>query len=202
MPPSSSPPIPHPPIRLVRALAMQPLIRLGGFVGTILVAAGCAGAADPTLDAPAAPAPSPPPAAPAEAAAPAGEPVSLCVLEDGRIAMVEGVVHPETGDTLIGGRPWREVHREGEPPYAAGVEWYIRNDMIHVPGRDLPLTKYGLTRILGPKEVVPYGKYRGVPLFVEEGQQDGVADIVYVFVRPGCEFQTYLQEYSLGAVRG
>jgi hypothetical protein len=124
------------------------------------------------------------------------------VLEDGEIATVEGVIHPETGDTLVGGRRWREVFDENSPPYAAGAEWYVRGEMVRIPGRGADLEKYGLSRVLAPKELQRYGSFRGLPLFVEAGYEDKIADVVYLFVRPGCEFQTYLQAYTVGGVRG
>jgi len=203
MPTSYSPVVPSPPIRFARGLPRRPP-RLGParLAGAILILAGCSGAPDPVLDPPAAPAPPPSPPTSSATPAPAGKPVALCVLEDGEIATVEGLVHPETGDTLVGGRPWREVFDEDSPPYAAGADWYVRDEMMPIPGRGAPLEKYGLPRILAPGEVERYGTYRSFPLFVETGSKDEIADVVYVFVRPGCEFQTYLQAYTIGGVRG
>jgi hypothetical protein len=205
MPPSSSPVILDRPIRSMGGSAARPSpLRRVCFAAAILIAAGCSAAPDPALAPPAAPAPPPPsaPSPPPETPPPAGQPVALCVLEDGEIAMVEGLVHPETGDTLIGGRPWREVHREDAPPYAAGADWYVRNEMMPIPGREAALGKYGLPRILAPGEVERYGTYRDLPVFMETGVREAIANVVYVFVRPGCEFQTYLQAYTIGAVRG
>jgi hypothetical protein len=169
------------------------------FLLVAVVVAACARRPDAPVQRPRAePAP---PQAQAEPAR-SGQPVALCILRDGNVATIEGTYRPELGDTVIGGRPWREALPAASPPYAEGVDWYVKGDMVVSPGRELPLERYGLTRILGPAEVKRFGEYRGLPLFVEALHEGPIADVVYLFVRPGCEFQPYQQAYTVGAVRG
>jgi hypothetical protein len=60
--------------------------------------------------------------------------------------------------------------------------------------------KYGLARVLGVNEVTRVGDHMGVPVFAEMGQTR--PDVIYVPVRPGCEFQPYQVETKTGSVRG
>lgn len=131
-----------------------------------------------------------------------GQPVALCILRDGNVATIEGTYRPERGDTVIGGRPWRQALPAAFPPYAEGVDWYVKGEMVVSPGRELPLERYGLTRVFAPADVKRLGEYRGLPLFVDAAYEGGIAEVVYLFVRPGCEFQPYQQAYTVGAVRG
>lgn len=45
------------------------------------------------------------------------------------------------------------------------------------------------------------GEFRGMPLFAEAGDT-GIPAVLYVMVRPGCEFHPYQVDYVVGAVRG
>ncbi|MBW3571943.1 MAG: hypothetical protein KY467_12640, partial [Gemmatimonadetes bacterium] len=83
--------------------------------------------------------------------------------------------------------------------YAAGATWYINNEPIMVNGRRY--VRYGLPRVLGVNEVTRTAEYQGVPVFVEAGAQ-GTPEVLYIPVRPGCEFQPYQLEVKAGGVRG
>jgi hypothetical protein len=124
---------------------------------------------------------------------------TVCVLRDGAIANVEVSIDPQTGDTLLDGRPFAEAHPAGSPPYAAASPWYINHQPVRFRGR--MLMKYGLPRILAPEEVQRAGEFRGMPLFAEAGVS-GIPEVVYVMVRPGCMFHPYQRDYQAGAVRG
>lgn len=128
--------------------------------------------------------------------------VGLCVVREREIVVIEGAVDPETGDSLLAGRPWREVHSEQRSPYAAANPWYISGRGLLPPGRRYPMDKYGLPRVLSPGDLRYWGEYEGIPVFVEAGPIGAVPDVAYVPVRPGCEFHPYLQVTSYGAVRG
>lgn len=167
-------------------------MRIPRFFAAVAVLGACARTPDPAAEPPA------PTPAPAPVAATAERPVALCVLRDGQVAAVAATYRPETADTLVGGRPWQEVYPANSPPYAAGVDWFFNHEMM-TEGRR---AKYGAARIIEPEELKRYGEYRGVPLFVEADFPGGVADVVYVPVRPGCEFQPYRQVHTIGAVRG
>ncbi|HEV3052354.1 MAG TPA: hypothetical protein VGX50_18730 [Longimicrobium sp.] len=123
----------------------------------------------------------------------------VCVLRDGAIANVEVSIDPQTGDTLLDGRPFAEAHPVEFPPYAAASPWYINHQPLPYHGRTL--MKYGLPRVLEPEEVRPAGEFRAMPLFAEAGDK-GIPAVVYVFVRPGCVFHPYQIDYTVGAVRG
>jgi hypothetical protein len=163
-----------------------------------VVIGGCSGSSVPVIDGPS-------PGDPASARSSLSrveEVVSLCILRDGEVATVHATYRSETGDTVVDGRPWREAYPTTSPPYAEGVSWYIDGQPISIPGRRYPLSKYGLARTLGPTELKRYGEHRGLPLFVEAEDNSEIADVVYLFVRPGCEFHPYQQEFTPGPVRG
>ncbi|HEX8696765.1 MAG TPA: hypothetical protein VF746_30380 [Longimicrobium sp.] len=173
-------------------------MRIPHFFAAVMVLGACARTPDPAAE----PLPDPgqaPAPAPAPAAATAERPLSVCVLQDERVLAVPAVYRSETRDTLVRGRPWQEVYPAGSPPYAAGADWFFNDETMTADSRR---AKYGTARIIEPQELQRYGEYRGVPLFVEAGFPGGVADVVYVPVRPGCEFQPYRQVHSIGAVRG
>jgi hypothetical protein len=125
----------------------------------------------------------------------------VCVVSQGRLLEVPVQYNPTNGDSTYLGKAFREAFPL-DGSYAATHRWYVDGEMLPIEGRRLPLEKYGLTRVLQPEDLQRWGTYDGVPLFVETGDTSGVANVVYVPVRPGCEFQQYLQAYSVGGVRG
>lgn len=126
--------------------------------------------------------------------------ISICILRDGQAVSVDALYDPVTGDTLIGGKPVPQAHRATSPPYAEGVDWYVRGDPIPSGGR--MMFRYGLPRILSPEDVRPVGQYRGLTLFAEAGDDPASPGVLYLFVRPSCQFQPYQVDYVAGAVRG
>ncbi|HEX8359087.1 MAG TPA: hypothetical protein VF613_03145, partial [Longimicrobium sp.] len=82
--------------------------------------------------------------------------------------------------------------------YAANATWFINNEPVMFQNRRF--VKYGLPRVLGVNEVTRVGDFQGVPVFAEAGQTR--PDVIYVPVRPGCEFQPYQTEVKTGGVRG
>jgi hypothetical protein len=133
------------------------------------------------------PSPSPPAAQPTPAAS---VQIRVCVLAQGTLQEVNAQYNRATGDTIVNGRPFREVFPTG-PSYAAGAEWYINNEPITLARRRY--VKYGLPRVLGVNEVAAVGEYRGVRVFAEAGVQNP-PELLYVPVRVGCEFQPYQLE--------
>jgi hypothetical protein len=168
----------------------------------------CAPAAPPARTAAAAPEPVPaqlPPAVPAAPAAPAdtGEAISVCVLDHGEIREISATFRPATGDTLVGGRPFAEVHPATSPPYAARADWFVRMEPVPVgEGPYRMKTRYGLERIMAPGDLRRVGEHRGIPVFAEPMASRSSPEVVYFFVRPGCVFQTYQAAYVVGGVRG
>ncbi|HEY0037713.1 MAG TPA: hypothetical protein VGB66_13540 [Longimicrobium sp.] len=124
--------------------------------------------------------------------------ISVCVVENGMLRNVEAEYTSATGDTTVAGRRFGEAYPATAPAYAAGTGWYIQGEPIMIDRRRY--VKYGLPRVLGVNEVTRVGDHQGVPVFAETGTTR--PDVVYVPVRPGCEFQPYQSEVKSGAVRG
>ena len=137
-------------------------------------------------------APPPPPPPPPAQANPMRE-IRVCVVENGALREVTAMYNTQTGDTTWTG---------GQMPmtgYAAGATWFINNEPITVMGRRY--VRYGLPRVLGVNEVRRMGDFQGIPVFAEAGMT-GTPEVLYVPVRPGCEFQPYQLEVKAGGVRG
>ncbi len=113
----------------------------------------------------------------------------MCVITAaGEIQTVEATFRPQQGDTLIQGRPFREVHSPDQPQYAAGQTWFIQDQEIRV--RNQAYVKFGVPRIIQPGELTRFDMFQTVPVFVAPGAPTP-PDVIYVPVRPGCEFQPY-----------
>jgi hypothetical protein len=126
------------------------------------------------------------------------DPIEVCVIENGMLVNVN-VRYSANGDTTtVAGRPFREAHPATAPNYAAGAAWYIQGTPIVLGRRRY--VKHGMPRVLGVNEVARMGEHQGVPVFAETGMTR--PDVVYVPVRPGCEFQPYQTEMKSAAVRG
>lgn len=117
--------------------------------------------------------------------------ISVCVIEDGMLREVRADYDAVTGDTTLAGRPFSGVHRTTTPPYAAGAAWYINNGTFTYQGSRY--VKYGLPRVLGVTEISRVGNADGIPIFAEAGGSAPYG-VLYVPVRPGCEFQPYQAE--------
>jgi Outer membrane protein beta-barrel domain len=141
-----------------------------------------------------APPPPPPPPPPAVMATN----INVCVVENGMLRNVPAQYTAATGDTMVAGRPFAQAYPAAAPSYAGGAGWYIQGGPISLDGRRF--VKFGLPRVLGVNEVARTGEYQGVPVFAEPGMAR--PDVVYVAIRPGCEFQPYQTEVKSGAVRG
>ncbi|HEU4558939.1 MAG TPA: hypothetical protein VFS20_13860 [Longimicrobium sp.] len=164
-----------------------------------IVIAACRPAAPP----PAAPAPTPAPA-PRPAAtwgvidAYGGPQASLCVLQNGQLAIVQFDYNPSTGDSTVNGRPLREVYPV-TAEYAAVARWYAMNEPITFAGRRY--VKYGLPQVLGSSDVVRVGNVQGVSVFAEP-YADARPYVIYLPVEVGCIFQSYQAGEVGAAVRG
>ncbi|HYW12922.1 MAG TPA: hypothetical protein VE871_13270 [Longimicrobium sp.] len=142
--------------------------------------------------------PAPPPLAPRPPPPPAMATISVCVVQNGMPGTIQAQYDPATRDTTVNGRPFGQAHMAGAAPYASGAAWYIQNEQITVQGRRF--VKFGMPRVLGVNDVVRAGEYQGIPVFAEAGAAR--SEVLYVPVRPGCEFQPYQTEVKVGAVRG
>ncbi|HST58491.1 MAG TPA: hypothetical protein VLK84_07385, partial [Longimicrobium sp.] len=131
-----------------------------------------------------------PAAPPAPASASAGPRVSgeaqVCVLRNGALEMIPVRIHPATGDTVtLDGRRLSDVSPASE--YAAGSDWYQRNEVIVFRG--LNHIQYGLPLQLPPAGLARVGEYRGVSVFADAGETRH--GFVYIPAGPGCMFQRY-----------
>jgi len=129
---------------------------------------------------------------------PATQDINVCVIQGGTLTSVTAQYNPATGDTTVNGQRFSDAYGTGAD-YAAGATWYINNDEITVNNRTY--VKYGLPRVLGVTEVTRSGDYQGVGVFTEAGAT-GTPEVIYVPVRPGCEFQPYQLKVKTGGVRG
>lgn len=139
---------------------------------------------------PPAPRPTPPPPAPAPAppAAPAERQIQFCVIQNGQLQNVTASFRPATNDTVVGGRPLSQAYPATAPNYAAGANWFVQSDTLAF--NNGTWVKFGVTRVIQPPQLQRVGETNGTPLFAEAGRQ-APFDVVYVPVRPGCEFQPY-----------
>jgi hypothetical protein len=124
--------------------------------------------------------------------------IRVCVVEAGALREVTARFNRTTGDTTVNGQEF-SVAYPATTGYAGGATWYINTEAITVNGRRY--VRYGLPRVLGVNEVTRTGEFQGVSVFAEAGAT-GTPEVVYVPVRPGCEFQPYQLEIKAGAVRG
>jgi hypothetical protein len=139
--------------------------------------------------APAAPAPAPPPAPvaapfPPPTASPViADPAMMCVIQNGKMTEIE----VRAGNRTKEGRRIEDAFPL-DSTYAANADWYRDRRPIHVAGRTY--VTYGLVRILGITDVVPVATYHGVTVFAEP-RYGAAAEVIYLPMRPGCEFQPY-----------
>ena len=120
--------------------------------------------------------------------------IRVCVVENGALREITAQYNTQTGDSTYNGQPI-----PSSVGYAAGATWYINNEPITVNGRRY--VRYGLPRVLGVSEVTRTADYMGVSVFSEAGAM-GTPEVLYIPVRPGCEFQPYQLEVKAGGVRG
>jgi hypothetical protein len=125
-------------------------------------------------------------------AAPAPPPlmdIRVCVIDErGLLADVAAKFNPVNGDTTVAGKPFVEVYPT-EKRYAADARWYIDKSPLTIAGRRW--VKYGLPRVIGSNELTHAANHEGVTVFVEAGVALDRVEVIYLPVRPGCEFQPY-----------
>jgi hypothetical protein len=142
--------------------------------------------------------PPPPAVLPPPPAAPEMQAIRVCVVEGTALREVEAMYNPATGDTMVAGQAFAMAY-PATSGYAAGGTWYINNEPVTINGRRY--VKFGLPRVVGVNEVTRTGEYQGVGVFTESSAT-GTPDVVYIPVRPGCEFQPYQYEVPARGVRG
>jgi hypothetical protein len=143
-------------------------------------------------------APPPPVEVPPPPAPPAMQTIRVCVVEGTGLREVEAMYDPATGDTTVAGQPFAQAY-PATPGYAAGATWYINDEPVQFMGRRY--VRFGLPRVVAPADVARRGEYGGVGVFAD-ASATGTPDVIYVPVRPGCEFQPYQYEVPARGVRG
>jgi len=102
--------------------------------------------------------------------------------------MVTASFRPATNDTVIGGQAFAQAHPASAPDYAAGANWFIQSDTMAYSDRTW--VKFGVTRVIQPPQLQRVGDHMGTSVFAEAGRQ-APFEVLYIPVRPGCEFQPY-----------
>ncbi|HEX2093441.1 MAG TPA: alpha/beta hydrolase [Longimicrobiaceae bacterium] len=119
--------------------------------------------------------------------------VQLCVIQGRSLTTVTATYDPATGDTTVtSGQRFSEAY-PAIAGYAASATWYISNEPITFNGQ--PYQRFGPSRVVGITEVTRAGEYQGVGVFTGTGVT-GASEVIYVPVRPGCEFQPYIRSGS------
>lgn len=115
-----------------------------------------------------------------------------CVIVNGQLQIIEYDYNASTGDRtiMVNGvrKDFHSVYPITGAGYAAEQDWYINNETIESKGNYY--VKFGLPRILGVNEIVKSDTYKEVGVYIEAGSL-GVAEVIYIPVRQGCEFQPY-----------
>jgi hypothetical protein len=112
--------------------------------------------------------------------------VTICLVRDGELIQEVHSVDPARLDTS-----WNHRQPPLPPGYAADQEWFINNEPFRF--NDRGFGKYGLPRILRFGTLKRVGFHQGVPVFAPlDGDDDPL--VLYLPVRPGCEFQPYQTE--------
>ena len=120
--------------------------------------------------------------------------VRVCVVRGGELATETRTYDPAVGDSSVSHGP-----REPMPEYAADDTFYVNREPISFTGRRY--RHHGLPRVLEIGGVVRVGTYRGLGVYADAGTADRPS-VVYLPVRPGCEFQPYVLEEKASSAPG
>jgi hypothetical protein len=119
----------------------------------------------------------------------ASDTLLICVVEGGTLRPIRAVHRPEIGDTLIDGAPFSQRYPVHSPPYAQGAPWFERQSPIRMGEWVYEASTPG--RYIAPELLRPLNVYHlQTPLFA--AADDPLPEIIYIPVRPGCIFQSYL----------
>lgn len=119
--------------------------------------------------------------------------VLICVVDHGSLRVVQAAILPATNDTMVGNRKFSDLFPTVSPPYATGSDWYPRNASILFSGRRYHGVDHP-PQLIQPELLQHVGAHENVPIFVEVG--DTLPEILYLPVRPGCIFQSYIGIHS------
>jgi len=116
--------------------------------------------------------------------------IRQCLIKDGVIAEVDGEYDLSTGKKTVklNGNVVDFDKLEATKDYASQQTWFINNEELTING--IKFVKYGLPRVLGVNEIEKAATYKGVGVYIEAGMKT-IGEVIYLPVRPGCEFQPY-----------
>lgn len=123
--------------------------------------------------------------------------VGMCRLVGGWPREITAQVDVATNDTTYNGQPLAVAFPADE--HAAAQAFVVRDEAVMLNGRRY--VKYSSPRVLGPQDVTRAGEYMGLPVFVQAGTT-GTPVVLYLPLRPACEFQPYELHVKTGGVRG
>jgi hypothetical protein len=148
------------------------------------------------------PPPPPPMDIPMPVEPPAEQAIRVCILEGGQLREVDAMVNPTTGDTMAVMAGERRRFADAYPAttgYAGGADFFVQDRPLRFNNRNY--VRFGLTRIIPATDVRRVADFQGTTVFAETGANMQNPDVLYVLVRPGCEFQPYQRE-TVTRVRG
>ena len=116
------------------------------------------------------------------------------MVEGGQLRTVTATFNPATGDTMVTGQRFGTAHPATAPTYAAGAGWFVQGDQMAFNNREW--VRFGVTRVIQPGQLQRVGEVQGTSVFAETGAT-APYQVVYVPVRPGCEFQPYQPRAAL-----
>lgn len=121
--------------------------------------------------------------------------LTVCVVTTDKLHNVQATYDPATGDTLVGTAPFSSVHRL-HSGYAVTHRWYQDNESI--VWAEQVYARSGLPLVIGVNELSMVGVTVGANVYADAGVRlygpDGKMrppTVVYIPVRPGCEFHRY-----------
>lgn len=111
---------------------------------------------------------------------------------------IEAEYRPQTGDTLVAGRPFSGERGVAEG-YASRESWFVANEPVHFSS--VRYIKLGRPRRFAPGSLRRVGEYRGVGVYAE-AQRTVPWGALYIPTGPGCEFQPYQSDSPAEGLRG
>ncbi len=157
------------------------------FVAGVKLALGDRMAAPVIIPAPM-PRPAPMPAPAPAPAPPATREMMVCVVENGQLSTVTATFNPATGDTMVAGQRFGARYPTTAPTYGSAAAWFVESDRMRFENRDY--VRFGVTRVVSAPQLRRVGEHMGTPVFAEMGATTPHS-VLYIQVRPGCEFQPY-----------
>lgn len=122
--------------------------------------------------------------------------INECIIDGGVLKKIEIDYNSVDGERTIMVNGVKKKFHDVYPPegkeYAAKNKWYINNDPVSFKGKKF--IKYGLPRILATDEIIRAGDIGNVGIYTEASVVVEEAEVIYIPVRAGCEFQPYQKQ--------